>query len=82
MSQDSHRPTLLGNHFMAAATHYHAAQAAARIFAAGGNAIDAGVAAGMTLAVVEPHRASLGGVAPILIRTAVATTPGRRRWKT
>jgi gamma-glutamyltranspeptidase / glutathione hydrolase len=74
MNQESHRPTLLGTHFMAAATHFHAAQAAARIFAAGGNAIDAGVAAGLTLAVVEPHRASLGGVAPILIRTAEGTT--------
>ena len=70
----SHRPTILGSRFMVASTHYHASQAAARVFALGGNAIDAGVAAGLTLAVVEPHRASLGGVVPILIRTARGTT--------
>lgn len=73
-STGSHRPTLIGSRFMVASTHYHASQAAARVFASGGNAIDAGVAAGLTLAVVEPHRASLGGVAPILIRTARGTT--------
>jgi gamma-glutamyltranspeptidase/glutathione hydrolase len=59
---------------MVASTHYLASQAAARVFAAGGNAVDAGVAAGMALAVVAPHRASLGGVAPILVRSASGVT--------
>ncbi len=49
------------------AGHPLAAQAGARVLAAGGNAIDAGVAAGMTLGVVHPDMVSFAGVAPILV---------------
>ena len=70
----SHRPTILGTHSMVASTHYLASEAGARIFALGGNAVDAGVATGLALAVVLPQRVNLGGVAPILIRTADGTT--------
>src|SRR5512132_3659828 len=49
------------------AGHPLAAQAAARILEAGGNAIDAGVAAGFTLGVVHPDMVSFAGVAPILV---------------
>ena len=42
---------VMGRHWMIAAGHPLAAQAGARVLAAGGNAIDAGVAAGMTLGV-------------------------------
>ena len=52
---------------MIAAGHPLAAQAGARVLAAGGNAIDAGVAAGMTLGVVHPDMVSFAGVAPILV---------------
>src|SRR5579859_7153765 len=79
----SHRPTILGTRTMVASTHYLASHAAAQVFAAGGNAVDAGVAAGITLAVVAPHRASLGGVAPIIVRTASGVTAnivGLGRW--
>src|SRR5499433_1832614 len=46
------------------------AVAAGHSLAAGGNAIDAGVAAGMTLGVVHPDMVSVAGVAPILVHIA------------
>jgi gamma-glutamyltranspeptidase/glutathione hydrolase len=67
-------PTLtvqvIGTRWAVAAGHPLAAQAAAQILAAGGNAIDAGVAAGMTLGVVHLDMVSFAGVAPILVHTA------------
>ncbi|HEX2941111.1 MAG TPA: gamma-glutamyltransferase, partial [Rhodopila sp.] len=40
---------------------------------AGGNAIDAGVAAGLALAVLQPDLVNIAGVAPILIRVSDGT---------
>jgi gamma-glutamyltranspeptidase/glutathione hydrolase len=61
---------VMGRRWMVAAGHPLAAQAAARILADGGNAIDAGVAAGFTLGVVHPDMVSFAGVAPILVHLA------------
>ena len=47
--------------------HYLATSAGLKMFAKGGNAIDAGVAAGFALAVLKPHQNGLGGECPILI---------------
>src|SRR5262245_12826178 len=58
---------VMGRRWMIAAGHPLAAQAGATVLAAGGNAIDAGVAAGMTLGVVHPDMVSFAGVAPILV---------------
>src|SRR2546428_14092217 len=58
---------VMGRRWMVSAGHPLAAQAAARILEAGGNAIDAGVAAGFTLGVVHPDMVSFAGVAPILV---------------
>jgi len=58
---------VMGRRWMVAAGHPLAAQAAARILQAGGNAIDAGVAAGFMLGVVHPDMVSFAGVAPILV---------------
>ena len=58
---------VMGRRWMVAAGHPLAAQAAARILEAGGNAIDAGVTAGFMLGVVHPDMVSFGGVAPILV---------------
>jgi gamma-glutamyltranspeptidase / glutathione hydrolase len=58
---------VMGRRFMVSAGHPLAAQAAARILEAGGNAIDAGVAAGFVLGVVHPDMVSFAGVAPILV---------------
>jgi len=63
---------VMGRRWMVAAGHPLAAQAAARILGAGGNAIDAGVAAGLTLGVVHPDMVSFAGVAPILVHLAAS----------
>src|SRR5687768_1015480 len=63
----SWRPTVLGREYAVASGHYLATAAAQRIFNAGGNAIDAGVAAAMALAVLQPDVVSFAGVAPTLI---------------
>ena len=69
---------------MVVAGHYLATVAGFRILEEGGNAIDAGVAAGLALNVVEPHRCSLGGVAPIILYQSdhrrVVTISGLGRW--
>lgn len=69
-----HRPTAtvqaIGTRWAVAAGHALAAEAAASILAAGGNAVDAGVAAGFCLGVVHPDMVSVAGVAPILVHVA------------
>ena len=69
-----HRPTAtvqaIGTQWAVSAGHPLAAEAGARVLAAGGNAIDAGVAAGITLGVVHPDMVSVAGVAPILVHVA------------
>lgn len=78
------RPTIRGTNYMVSAGHYAATLAASRILDAGGNAIDAGVAAGMCLNIVQPDLTNLGGVAPILISSAktgrVTTLSGLGMW--
>ncbi|MBX9844373.1 MAG: gamma-glutamyltransferase family protein [Xanthobacteraceae bacterium] len=80
----SHRPTIMGTRHMVAATHYLAAEAGFRILEAGGNAIDAGVAAGIALGVVQPEYVNVAGVAPIMLYSAaddrVFTIPGLGTW--
>jgi gamma-glutamyltranspeptidase / glutathione hydrolase len=63
---------VMGRRWMVSAGHPLAAQAAAKVLAAGGNAIDAGVAAGFMLGVVHPDMVSFAGVAPILVHLAVS----------
>jgi len=48
----AYRPLMAGTRHIVSAGHYLAAQAGLMILEAGGNAIDAGVAAGLTLKVV------------------------------
>ncbi len=67
------RPLLMGSRHVVSAGHYLAAEAGMRIFARGGNAIDAGVAAGLAINVVQSDLTNLGGVAPIMIRRAGGT---------
>src|ERR1700741_798011 len=80
----SHRPTIMGMHNITAATQYLAAEAGFKILEAGGNAIDAGVAAGIALGVVQPEFVNVAGVAPIIIYSAVenriVTIPGLGTW--
>lgn len=67
---ESLRPTLVGSRYMVSAGHPLVAQAAARVFERGGNAIDAGVAGGLVANVVQVDMCNFGGVAPILVRPA------------
>src|SRR5215212_5617963 len=53
-----------------ATVHPIATDAAVRAFQRGGNAIDAAVAAALTLGVVDGHNSGLGGGCFMLIRTA------------
>src|SRR5262249_11330630 len=73
-SAPPHTPThtvqAIGRTWAVAAGHALASEAAARVLAGGGNAIDAGVAAGITLGVVHPDMVSVAGVAPILVHVA------------
>jgi len=78
------RPPVFGRRHMAVAGHPLAATAAATILQRGGNAVDAGVAAGLCINVVQPDEATLGGVAPIMVYSAatraVQTISGLGRW--
>jgi len=69
----SHRPTVYGTRHAVSAGHYLAAAAAFSILEAGGNAIDAGCAAGIALGVLQPDLVNVAGVAPIIIRLADGT---------
>ena len=69
----THRPTVYGTRHAISAGHYLAASAGFSILEAGGNAIDAGVAAGLCLGVLQPDLVNVAGVAPILIRLADGT---------
>ena len=66
----SHRPTVYGTRHAVSAGHYLAAAAAFSVLEAGGNAIDAGCAAGIALGVLQPDLVNVAGVAPIMIRLA------------
>ena len=82
----AHRPTIMGTRHMVAACQYLAAEAGFRVLEAGGNAIDAGVAAGIALGVVQPEYVNFAGVAPIIIYSAkenrIITIAGLGGWPT
>jgi gamma-glutamyltranspeptidase/glutathione hydrolase len=64
------RPLLRGTRHMVSAGHYGAAHAAFAILEAGGNAVDAAVAGGIALGVLQPDIVNVAGVAPIMLRMA------------
>ncbi|MCL5237030.1 MAG: gamma-glutamyltransferase [Nitrospirae bacterium] len=64
------RPVIMGIHGMVTSGHYLASRIGLHIMESGGNAIDAGVAMGFALAVLEPYLYGIGGEAPILIYLA------------
>lgn len=66
----THTVQVIGREWAVVAGHPLAAEAAARVLNAGGNAIDAGVAAGICLGVVHCDMVSVAGVAPILAHLA------------
>lgn len=64
------RPQVLAQQHAISAGHELATKAGMEILEAGGNAIDAGVAAGMALGVLHSDLVNFAGVAPIMIRMA------------
>ena len=78
------RPSIEGTRFVISSTHYLATMGGFQILEQGGNAADAGVAAGLCINVVQPKSASFGGVAPIIFSPAsggpVETVAGLGRW--
>ena len=64
------QPMVTARRHMCVAGHYLAAEAGAAMLEAGGNAIDAGVAAGVALGVVHSDQVQFSGVAPMLVYTA------------
>lgn len=78
------RPMISSLNYSVATGHYLASQAAMQILRNGGNAIDAGVAAGICINIVQPDLTNFGGVAPIIIYLAktqeVVTISGLGRW--
>ena len=80
----SGRTTQVGTRHAVAAGHHLSAEAAIDVLEGGGNAVDAGVAAGLVTGVVEASMVSVAGVAPILIRMAetgeVVTIDGLGTW--
>ncbi|MDX6412531.1 MAG: gamma-glutamyltranspeptidase / glutathione hydrolase, partial [Gaiellaceae bacterium] len=69
------RPELRGTFGMVASTHWLASAAGMAVLEAGGNAFDAGVAAGLTLQVVEPHLNGPGGDLPAVFWSAARGEP-------
>src|SRR5437773_3397838 len=80
----AHRPTIAVTRHAIAAGHYLAATAGFDILQAGGNAIDAGVAAGIALGILQIDLVDFAGVAPIMIYHAekreVVTIAGLGTW--
>ena len=65
-----HHPRIIGTRHMVASANYLAAQVGFEILEAGGNAIDAGVAGGIALGVLQCEYVHFAGVAPIMIHLA------------
>ncbi len=80
----TYRPAIAGSHYVAASGHYLATMAAVRMLELGGNAIDAGVAAGLCTNVLQPDMTNIGGVAPIILyhagKQALRTISGLGNW--
>jgi len=80
----SYRPAVTGRRHTISAGHYLAAHAGFQILEAGGNAIDAGVAAGIAIGVLQSDLVNVAGVAPIILYHAesrqVLTVSGLGWW--
>ena len=78
------QPPIHATRHMVSAGHHLATQAGYEILEAGGNAVDAGVAAGLALGVVHSDMVQFAGVAPIMIHLAeedrVVTVSGLGWW--
>lgn len=80
----TYRPAIAGLRHVVVAGHHGAAHAGFKILEAGGNAVDAGVAAGICLGVLQSDLVNVAGVAPIMYYEAktkqVLTISGLGTW--
>ena len=80
----TYRPLVAGARHMVSSGHYLATAAGFRILEQGGNATDAGVAAGIAINVTLPQWTNFGGVAPVIIHDAArgetVSISGLGRW--
>lgn len=68
------RPNVMALRHAVVSGHYYASLAGLQILEAGGNAIDAGVATGLAIDVLESEFVGFGGVAPTMIHLANGET--------
>ena len=68
----SARPAIMAGEHAISAGHYLATEAGMAILNGGGNAIDAGVAAGLAMGVVQSDLVNIAGVAPIMMWIAAS----------
>ncbi len=82
--RQTRRPNVRGRRGAISAGHHLAALAGQRILDRGGNAIDAGVTAGICIGILLPDLVNLGGVAPIILHSVktgeTQTISGVGRW--
>jgi gamma-glutamyltranspeptidase/glutathione hydrolase len=80
----ANRMSIMGTRHVISAGHYLAAHAGFQILEAGGNAVDAGVAGGIALGVLQSDLVNVAGVAPIMIYVAksreLVTISGLGTW--
>lgn len=78
------REAIEAKHYAVSSGHELATRAGMEVLQAGGNAVDAGVAAGIALGVLHSDLVNVAGVAPIMIRMAetgrVVTIDGLGTW--
>lgn len=81
---DAYRPEIMAREYAISTGHYLATDVGLEVLAGGGNAIDAGVAAGIALSVVQSDLVNIAGVAPIMLwdaaRREVVTIDGLGVW--
>ena len=82
--RQTRRPNVRGRRGAISAGHHLAALAGQRILDRGGNAIDAGVTAGICIGLLLPDLVNVGGVAPIILHHVASgdtqTISGVGRW--
>ncbi|MGA9014611.1 MAG: gamma-glutamyltransferase, partial [Acetobacteraceae bacterium] len=61
------RPNVMARRHAVVSGHYYASLAGLQVLEAGGNAIDAGVATGLAIDVLESEFVGFGGVAPVMV---------------
>lgn len=68
--RNSYRPVIMGTHGIIASAHSQASLAGLSVLMEGGNAMDAAVAVGSTITVVEPYMSSIGGIGVMMVYDA------------